>query len=83
MTEKGTHFWFSQRDQPHKNAIIERFWRTLALLLQRMREATKNFDCTKALPEAIENYNTTYHTSIKATPTEIIEGKKENPIEEK
>ena len=47
MTEKGTHFWFSQRAQPHKNAIIKRFLRTLALLLQRMREATKNFDWTK------------------------------------
>ena len=31
FTEQNIHPWFSQPDQLHKNAIIERFWRTLAL----------------------------------------------------
>ena len=44
FTKKGTNLWLSQPEQPHKNAIIERFWRTIALLLQRMREGIKNFD---------------------------------------
>ena len=30
FTKQGTKLWFSQVDQPHKNAIIERFWRTLS-----------------------------------------------------
>ena len=47
FTKNGTNLWFSQPDQPHKNAVIERFWRTLALLLQRMREGIKNFDWPK------------------------------------
>ena len=34
FTKKGTNLWFSEPEQPHKNAIIERFWRTLALILQ-------------------------------------------------
>ena len=34
FTSKGTRIWSYQY---HKNSVIERFWRTLALLLQRMR----------------------------------------------
>jgi len=48
-----------------------------------MRSGIKNFDWAKVLPDVIENYNNTYHRSIKATPNEIWEGKKENPIERK
>jgi hypothetical protein len=83
FTEKGTNLWFSQPDQPHKNAIIERFWRTLALLLQRMRTGIKNFDWVKALPDVVGNYNSEWHRSIKAKPIDIWEGKKENSIERK
>ena len=83
FTKQRTKLWFSQVDQPHKNALIERFWRTLSLLLQKMRNGTKNFDWAKSLPDAIENYNDTWHRSIKASPIELMEGKKENPIERK
>ena len=48
-----------------------------------MRSGIKNFDWAKALPDVIENYNNTYHRSIKASPNEVWEGKKENPIERK
>ena len=48
-----------------------------------MRVGTKNFDWAKSLPDAIDNYNDTWHRSIKATPLELMEGKKENPIERK
>jgi hypothetical protein len=82
-TGKHTKLWFSQPDQPHKNAVIERVWRTLALLLQRMRQETKNFDWIKALPEAVENYNNTYHRVLKATPEQVFEEKKLNPVERK
>ena len=80
---KELKLYFSQPSQPHKNALIEIVWRMLALLLQRMRHGIKNFDWPKALPDAIENYNTTFHRSIKASPLELIEGKKDSPIERK
>ena len=48
-----------------------------------MRHGMKNFDWAKSLPDAIENYNDTWHRSIKASPIELMEGKKENPIERK
>ena len=83
FTKKGTNLWFSQPEQPHKNAIIERFWRTLALLLQRMREGIKNFDWPKALLDVVDNYNDTYHKTLKAKPIEVLEGKKDNPVERK
>jgi hypothetical protein len=85
FTSKGTHLWFSQPSQPFKNAVIERFNRTIALLLQRMREGHEGglFDWPKALPDAVENYNSTYHRTIKAKPIDVLEGKKENPVERK
>jgi hypothetical protein len=55
FTKKGTNIYFSQPDHPHKNAIIERFCITLALLLQRMREGIKSFDWTKSLPDVVDN----------------------------
>ena len=64
-------------------ALIERFWRTLAILLQRIRTETNNFDWVKALPDAMENYNSTYHRILKADPLEVLEGKKDNPVERK
>jgi transposase InsO family protein len=72
FTKKGTNLWFSQPSQPHKNAIIECFWRTLAQLLQRIREGTQNFDWVKTLPDVVENYNETYHRVLKAKPTEVL-----------
>ena len=83
FSEHGTKLWFSQPEQPHKNALIERFWRNLGLLLQKMRTGIKNFDWQKELPNAIKKYNTTYHSTLKATHQEVIEGNKENPTEKK
>jgi transposase InsO family protein len=76
FSKQGTKLWFSQPEQPLKNAIIERFWITLALLIQRMRTGVKSFDWAKELPNVINNYNTTYHITLKATPHEVFEGKK-------
>jgi hypothetical protein len=55
----------------------------LAKILERMRTGIKDFDWAKALPDVIDNYNNTYHRSITATPNEVWEGKKKNPIERK
>jgi hypothetical protein len=83
FTEHGTKLWFSEPEQPHKNASIERFWRALALLLQRMRVATKNFDWVKSLPKAMENYNSNIHNSLHASPIEVLTEEKDNQVERK
>jgi transposase InsO family protein len=47
FTKNGTKIWFSQPSQPHKNVLIERFWRTLGLLLQKAISGIKSFDWVK------------------------------------
>ena len=80
---KEQNFGFSEPNQPHKNAVIERFWRASALLLERMREGIKSFDWAKAIPDVVTNYNSSYHkiskqhpNSLAATPEQVFEGKK-------
>lgn len=83
FTSKGTRLWFSQPSQPHKNALIERFWRTLAQILQRARNSIGSFDWIKELPDIVSNYNQTYHNTLKATPKQVLEGMKKNPVKKK
>ena len=72
---------FSQPEQLHKNAIIERFWRTLSLLLQRWRIGSGDKRWYKVLPDIVENYNNTENRTLKASPIDVISGKKDNPVE--
>ena len=83
FTEQGTKLWFSEPDQPHKNALIERWFRTVALLLQRYRQGINNFDWAKSLPEVVENYNTTYHRTIKSNTSRSNTRKKKKSNREK
>lgn len=64
--------FFSQPDEPNKNAIVERLNRTIAEVLQRWRIATGKHNWYKVLPEVMENYNNTRHTTLKATPSDVF-----------
>jgi hypothetical protein len=70
--------WYSQPDDLNKNAIVERFNRTLANKIQLWRTATKRYDWNKVLPDLVKNYNNTVHSTLKCTPTQIWEGKAES-----
>jgi hypothetical protein len=63
FTQNGAKLYFSSANQIltyHQGLqIIERFWRTLALWFSKMRQGIKNFNWVTALPDLIENYNTT------------------------
>jgi len=72
--EKNIKTYFSQPNQLYKNAIVERFNRTLAMLLQRWRQAHKRYDWYKVLDDIVDNYNNTYHSTIKTTPNKIFNG---------
>ena len=69
---------FSDVGDIQKNAIVERFNKTLAGLIQRWRVATKLRTWYKVLPDLIENYNTTFHSTIKAKPLDVFEGRDKN-----
>lgn len=64
--------YFSQVNEPYKNAIIERFNGTLAALIQRWRQATNRYDWYNVLNQLVKNYNNTEHRTIKATPQDIF-----------
>ncbi len=61
-----------------KNSIIERFWRTLAGLLQKWRVAHKRYDWYDVLPQIVKNYNKTEHRTIKASPLAIRNGEEQS-----
>ena len=68
--------YYSQPDEINKNAIVERFNRTIAELLQRWRTATGKYDWYKVLPAICQNYNNTFHRTIKDTPSNLFLKKK-------
>ncbi|CAM9729647.1 unnamed protein product, partial [Heterosigma akashiwo] len=70
-----THFSHSEAPKHTKNSLIERFFRTLANMLQKYRLVHgKNW--VKALPMIIQNYNTSVHRTIKETPHDVFIGGK-------
>jgi hypothetical protein len=72
MNDNGTKMWFSEPDELNKNAIVERFNRTIAEKIQLWRTATGEYDWPKVLPKLVKNYNNTEHRTIKNTPNNIF-----------
>jgi len=69
---------YSDVGEINKNAIVERFNRTLAGLFQKWRVATNQKLWYKELPNIIDKYNNSYHSTIKAKPIDVLEGRDEN-----
>lgn len=63
---------YSDPEEVNKNAIIERFNRTIALKLQKWRLQTGKRDWYNVLPALIENYNKTKHSTTKRKPIELF-----------
>ena len=66
--------YFSQPNQPYKNAIVERVNRTIAHQVQLWRTATDSTDWPSILPDIEYNYNNTVHSTIKQTPQDVFDG---------
>jgi len=63
---------FSDPNELNKNPIVERFNATIEILLQKMRLVYKRYDWYNYLKDALENYNNTYHETIKAKPYDVF-----------
>jgi len=79
MEKNNVKIWLSHPDEiVGKNAIIERFWRTLAGRLQDYALNTGRRDWNNYLKEIVENYNNTYHSTVRGKPKDIWFGKTSN-----
>lgn len=81
LEEFRIKLWLTQPDESNKKAIVERFNRTLANLLQKWRLTAKTMQGERSgynwpaiLPDIIHNYNQTYHQAIKNTPESVYLG---------
>lgn len=68
----------SERDEINKQAIVERFNRTIARLIQRWRQGTGRTDWHNVLDDLVKNYNNSYHRTVKAKPVDIWEHRATN-----
>ncbi len=87
ITDKGTEYYNSKMKNlfdrlaikhysirgRHKACVAERFIRTLKSRLEKYFWATKKHKWIDVLPQFIENYNKTYHRSIKMAPNDVTE----------
>ena len=70
--------YFSEPNDLNKNAIVEKVNPTIAQFLQKWRTATDQRARYKLLPDIVENYNNTYHRTLKAKPSEVFHGSHSN-----
>jgi hypothetical protein len=80
-TENNIECVFSDPYEINKNPIVERFNKTIALKLQKIRITSNNKQWYKYLGIAVNNYNTNYHSTIKNTPADVFNGKADNQQE--
>ena len=66
-----------EEEHHNKQAIVERFHRTLRNLIQRYLDIYNTKKYVDILPQLIDNYNNTYHSTLKATPQKVLTGKKQ------
>ena len=75
--EHSIELYLSNADEAvinSKNAIIERFWRTLAGLLRNYNIQTGDSDWPTYLDKVVKAYNKSYHGTIRATPDDVFHG---------
>lgn len=78
VASKGTVIHYSDPKDYNKNAIVERFNRTIELMIQKHRFATDDIDWPSYLQDLIHNYNNRYHSTIKANPQDVWDGKEKS-----
>jgi len=69
---------YSEPNDIQKNSIVERFNRTLAGYIKKLRFGLNNYDWPKELPNILDNYNNSYHRTIRDNPFNIFYKKAKN-----
>jgi len=60
--------------KPSSNGQVERFNRTIKGMIMQYMAASNSRRYLDVLPKIVENYNNTYHTTIKSTPAAVWAG---------
>jgi len=71
MAKFNVKLSFSDPNEINKNALVERFNRTLRDLLKKYRLLYKNYNWPTYIDDLIDIYNNTYHKTIGDTPYNI------------
>jgi hypothetical protein len=60
--------------KPSSNGQVEQFNRTIKGMIMQYMAASNSCRYLDVLPKIVENYNNTYHTTIKSTPATVWAG---------
>jgi len=60
--------------KPSSNGQVEQFNRTIKSMIMQYMAASNSCRYLDVLPKIVENYNNTYHTTIKSTPAAVWAG---------
>jgi hypothetical protein len=75
LKERGISTIFSSPYEQNKNAIVERVIQTITRNINKVRQATKNKKWYEYLDDVVQNYNNTYHKTIKHAPQDVFIGR--------
>ncbi|XP_048589481.1 uncharacterized protein LOC116604600 [Nematostella vectensis] len=70
LAERKIHFFTTRSEM--KASIVERFNRTLKTWMWRWFTEANTFRYVDMLPKLVENYNHSYHRSIKRAPADVV-----------
>ena len=73
--------YLSDPKETNKQAIVERFNRTVREWIREYQNVKKTKNFINAFPTFIKNYNNTVHGTTKNTPNDIWDGKEQNEQE--
>ena len=79
LNEYNIDHYKSDKDDFAKNAIVERYNRTLRrhMIVDKEKQSNKRFVASD-ITRMVKNYNNDLHSTIKAIPMEVYEGKDKN-----
>ena len=80
MSQNNVKVWLSYADDiiDSKNAIIERWHRTIREKVQAFELNTKRKDWPAYIGILVDAYNNQYHNTVKGAPSQIFKGIEEN-----
>lgn len=70
--EHKIHMWYTDPYEINKNAIVERFNRTISSLIQKYRIIGDDYNWPSYLNDLVDNYNDTTHRTTKETPNDVF-----------